>query len=489
MTDQGPDSRSRFLTIFPSIMVPMFLAVVDQTVVAAALPAIASSLGGVDRLSWVVVAYLVATTIAAPVYGRLGDVLGRRRLLLVALAIFITASVLCALARSIEMLTAARVLQGAGGGGLMTLSQALVGEAIPPRERARYQGYLAAVAVTASAFGPVVGGVMTELLGWRSIFLVNLPMGLGAVLLVLRLPARVGSGEAFRFDFLGLLLFATLVASTLVLLEQVQQIVTASWLLPALLSIGAIAAGLLLIRREARVPWPLLPLPLLRDPAIWRCDALAACHGATLVSLITFLPLYFRMIHGASPAQIGLLLLPLTIGIGIGSLVTGRIIGRTGRSAIFPSVGLTVVVLVLAGIAFASSHLTAVQIGWAFGFCAIFMGTVMGVVQLTVQLAAGARQLGAGAASVQFSRSLGAAIGTALVGTVLFSTFSTSTPEARDVFASILRQGSHGVPDDVSLRDPAMLGLERAFRGAFLCSSCFAAVGACLAWSLPIRRV
>jgi multidrug resistance protein len=173
-------------------MLPMFLAVVDQTIVATALPAIAAGTGAVERVSWIVVAYLIAATIAAPIYGRLGDAFGRRKLMFVALAVFIVASVLCAAAPTIEMLTFARVLQGLGGGGLMTLSQALIGESIPPRERARYQGYLAAIAVTANSFGPVAGGYLTEHFGWPSIFLVNVPIGIGAVALTWRLPAHRG---------------------------------------------------------------------------------------------------------------------------------------------------------------------------------------------------------------------------------------------------------------------------------------------------------
>jgi len=179
-----------FLTVFPSIMLPMFLAVMDQTIVATALPAIAGSMRNVERISWVVVSYLIATTIAAPVYGQLGDIFGRRRLMFVALSIFMVASILCALAPNVELLTVARILQGLGGGGLMTLSQALVGEAIPPRERARYQGYLAAVAVCANTFGPVAGGYLTGYFGWRSIFLINVPIGLVALLLARGLPAR-----------------------------------------------------------------------------------------------------------------------------------------------------------------------------------------------------------------------------------------------------------------------------------------------------------
>ena len=166
-------------------MLPMFLAVADQTIVATALPAIASSLGEIERASWVVVSYLIANTIAAPVYGRLGDTFGRRLMMFVALALFMVGSVLCALAPNIELLTAFRVLQGFGGGGLMTLSQALIGEAIPPRERGRYQGYLAGIAVSSNTFGPVAGGYLTQAFGWQSIFLINIPLGTA------RRPVRV----------------------------------------------------------------------------------------------------------------------------------------------------------------------------------------------------------------------------------------------------------------------------------------------------------
>ncbi|MCB8837402.1 MFS transporter [Aurantimonas sp. VKM B-3413] len=501
-SDSDPDSaaataapsaasaRRQFLTVFPSIMLPMFLAVVDQTIVATALPAIAASLGDVDRLSWIVVSYLVATTIAAPVYGRLGDVLGRRRLMFVALAVFIGASVLCALSQSMLMLTVARILQGAGGGGLMTLSQALIGEAIPPRERARYQGYLAAVAVTSSTFGPVVGGFLTESFGWQSVFLVNVPVGALAALLALRLPQRAGTGEAFRFDTPGLLLFATFIASTLIMLEGSRAALSGDVLMPLVLATVALAAVILLIRRERRTPSPLLPIPLLKHPAIWRCDAAAAFHGATLVSLITFLPLYFRMVHGTSAAVTGFLIIPMTIGIGVGSLITGRIVGRTGATAVFPSVGLAIVVPGLAFVALASPYLGAVTLSLIFGVLAIFMGTVMGVVQLTVQLAAGSRQLGAGAASVQFSRSLGAAVGTAIVGSVLFATLTLASPGIGDAVGRILEEGPaalHGL--SAIQRQSIEAGLGQAFRNAFFCTAAFAAAAMLLFWTQPIRRV
>lgn len=482
--------RPSFFRIFFSIMLPMFLAVVDQTIVATALPAIAGTLGGVERISWIVVGYLVATTVAAPVYGRLGDLLGRRRLMIVALIFFMAASLLCALSTSIEMLTAMRVLQGLGGGGLMTLSQALIGEAVPPRERAHYQGYLAAVMVTSSTFGPVAGGFLTEHFGWQSVFLVNLPIGLLAILLALRLPRRAGSGMAFRFDVTGALLFALFVASVLVLLEQVHRFDGA--LLPLILALAglAVAALVLLVWRETSAAEPLLPVALLRTATIWRSDALAACHGAMLVSLLTFLPIYLRVVGGASPAETGLLLLPMTAGIGVGAMITGRAVSRTGRTAIFPSLGLIVVVAGLTVVSLWSRHMTPTQLSWFLGFLALFMGTVMGVVQVTIQSAAGAGQLGAAAATVQFSRALGAALGTAAVGAVLFAALATRDPAAAALFGDLLQGDSTrllALPAETRL---VVQGeIADAFCAAFLTVTAFSALALALAWTIPLRRI
>src|SRR3954454_7560314 len=190
-----PSPRSLFFAVFPSIMLPMFLAVVDKTIVATALPSIAASLGDVERISWIVIAYLIAGTVAAPVYGHFGDLYGRRKVMFVALSVFIAASCLCAAAQSMLMLILARIAQGLGGGGLMTLSQALIGETVPPRERARYQGYLAAVVVCSSTFGPVAGGLLTQSLGWRSVFFVNVPLGAIAILHARRLPSKKGTRD------------------------------------------------------------------------------------------------------------------------------------------------------------------------------------------------------------------------------------------------------------------------------------------------------
>ena len=486
----GPVSKSpAFLTVFPSIMLPMFLAVVDQTIVATALPAIAAYTGQFERASWIVVAYLIASTVAAPIYGRLGDAFGRRRLMFVALGVFIVASLLCAAARTIELLTLARLLQGLGGGGLMTLSQALVGEAIPPRERARYQGYLAAVAVCANSFGPVAGGYLTEQFGWQAIFLVNVPVGLGAVALTWRLPTPKIEHLAWRADPGGLFFFALFVATTLLSLEQVQHVDLEAIPLGGGLFIVGVIALVLLVRHENRTPSPLIPLGLLRQPAIWHSDALAACHGGALVSMITFVPIYLQVVRGASPSETGFLLVPLTIGIGAGSLITGRLVNKTGLTTLYPVVGLALVTAIFVGLAFWISAFGTTALAVLLLFHGLFMGTVMGVVQVSVQSAAGPVRLGEAAASVQFSRSIGAAFGTALVATVLFAFLSIKNPEAARVFASMVKHAGTGASLSGTQRAAIQSDIREAFGAAFITMAIFSTGGFFLALTNPLRRI
>ena len=483
-----PPTARLFLTVFTSVMLPMFLAVVDSTIVATALPAIAASLGGVERVSWVVVGYLVAATVAAPVYGQLRDVYGGKRIMLAALGVFLVGSIMCAVAPSVETLALARVLQGLGGGGLMTLSQALIGETVPPRERARYQGYLAGVMVTSSAFGPVVGGYLTQHFGWRSVFLVNLPLVGIAGLLTLRLGYRPARAQAWEFDGLGLALFIAFIVPVLLALEQVQRMSgNALVTFLALMGVG-IASLIALVRREKVAPYPLLPISLLRQPTIWRSDALAAAHGATLVSLIAFLPIYLRVVHGLSAGDTGLILLPLTFGIGTGSMLTGRIVSRTGFTAILPSIGLIFATAMLLALTLLANVVSTGTLGVMLFLTGLFMGTVMGVVQVTVQNAVGPQSLGTAAASVQLSRSIGAVGGTALVSTVLFAALALGDPRALPLFEALL---GRGILPDASILTSAQLRAEigGAFQAAFLTIAAFAAGGMVLAWWIPARRL
>ena len=487
---EGQSTRGLFMRVFPSICLPMFMAAVDATIVATALPAIAGTLGDVERISWVVVSYLMATTIAAPVYGRLGDVLGRKRLLFLALGVFVAASVGCAAAPTLLWLVAARVLQGFGGGGLMTLSQALVGETVPPRERGRYQGYLASIFMTSSTFGPVAGGWLTQHLGWQSVFLINVPLGLLAAVLAVRLPNRAPPRGHFRFDWLGLVLFSGFVVPLLMALERGQRISAAA--VPGMAGLVGLAASslFLLLRQERRTSMPLIPVALLRQPAIWRADAMGACVGATVVSCVTFMPIYLQVVRGAPPGRVGLLLLPLTAGLAFGSLLTGRMIARTGRTAVFPSFGLASVTACLVFLALGADRLSTAGLPAVFLLLSMSLGTTMPVVQTTVQMVAGPQNLGAASASVQFSRSIGAALGTALVGAVLFAWLAATDPATAGLFAAIVERGP-AVLDHVAPAQRAVAADEigSAFRAAFLCVASFSATGLVLAWSLPVRRL
>ena len=434
-----PPPRKLFLAVFPPIILPVFLAAADGTVVATALPAIAASLGQVEQLSWVVVANLIASTIAAPAYGRLGDLFGRRCMMQVALTVFMAASLLCAFSTSLPMLIGARVLQGLGGGGLMTLAQALLGENVPPRSRGSYQGYLSACIVAGATFAPVAGGFLTEAWGWQSVFLAYLPLCIVAMLLVLRLPPGIRSQGSATFDATGLLLLTGFVVPLLLALSRLQHLDPAA--VPMILGLIAVAVAALavLIWQQLRAPAPLLALRLLRQPAFWRSDMMAACSGASLTALITFLPIYLQVVTGASPAETGLLLLPLTASVSSGSVITGWLISRTGRTAILPGVGLVVTAATLVVLAIWSPHLSRVQMSWILALGGVCQGSAMITAQITVQMVAGTRQLGAASASVQLARSLGSAFGVALAGAVLFIVLSMIRPGRRSI---VLRNGA-----------------------------------------------
>jgi EmrB/QacA subfamily drug resistance transporter len=468
----------------------MFLAAADQTIVATALPAIAGSLGDVERVSWVVVSYLVANTIAAPVYGRLGDAIGRKKMMFAALALFIGASVLCALSGSILMLTLARLLQGAGGGGLMTLSQALIAEAVPPRERGKYQGYLSGMYASAATFGPVAGGYLTEHFGWHSVFLVNVPLGLLAAFLVMRLPAHPNRGGRVQFDIWGTVFFAGFITPVLLAMERAQHLdLTAAPAVVALLVVATVSL-VLLIRQERRASAPLLPVQLFKQAGIWRTDTMAACVAGQTVSLVSFLPMYLQVVRGASAAHSGVLLLPLTLGVAIGSLFCGRMIAATGRTAILPSVGLAVsagMMLLLAAFAPLLANGTIIAM---LALASAGTGTAMPVVQMTVQTVAGPRFLGAAAASVQFSRSVGASFGTAFVGAVLFAVLATRDAQTAAMFAKLVQQGPRALEVLPEAERLVVRGeIADAFRAAFLTIGCFTTTGMLFAWWLPVRRI
>ena len=484
---QALTTRQAFLQVFPGVMVAMFLAAADQTILASALPTIASSLHGFADISWVVVSYLLAATIAAPLYGHLGDRFGRKRMLLGALAIFSVASLGCALASSLLGLIIARAVQGLGGGGLMTLAQALIGEHVSPRERGRFSGYFATVFALASTSGPVFGAYLTEHVSWRAIFAINIPLGLVAALLARRIPGNVPRRVGrFRPDFAGALLFALATLSLLFALSSGgHRFAWASWPMFAL-GAAAIAGFALLLRWERRAADPVIPLRLLAKPAIARSDAVVFCFGATLFSTILFLPLYLQLGHGLGIGQSGLLLLPITLAMVASSAITGRLVTRTGRVTIFPQVGLGLATVAFVALALVAGHGPTFAVVALTPVVGIGLGMVMPSMQVTVQLAAGVASLGAATASIALSRAIGGAIGVAICGAVLIAALGVAGDALPTLLARVLDTGP-GAVLHLSEAERATMGarFDHAYRIVFGGLALMTLAGALLARTIP----
>jgi len=485
------DTPRQFWRMFPSVALPIYMAVGDQTIVASALPAIAGALGDVERVSWIIISYLIASTIAAPVYGYLGDAFGRRRLMFVGLIIYLIGSVLNAFAPTVTLLAASRFLQGLGGGGLMSMAQALIAEVIPPRERGRYQGYTATVFVTSSAVGPVVGAFLTLQFGWRAVFLINIPIGVISFFLAFRLANRRGPPrQGWRFDYVGLALFVGFIVPLLLALEQVRTFDLTAALLMASLVAVSLACLFLLMRQQQRVASPLLPIALMRQPAVWGCQLMILCHGALMTAHIAFLPLYLRVTGIGTIHDVGLLLLTYSVAIAFSSIVIGRMVTRTGRTMIFPSIGMFLATLLFGYFGFAAEHFSLNQIFISVALLAMAMGSVMTVCQVSIQAIAGRRLLGAASGSIQLARTVGAVFGTALFGTILFAWLAFRDPEAAAIFGRILNLGPEALEVFAPERRVAVMSeITTGFRWAFLMLTGISAVSMVLAWINPSRRI
>ncbi len=460
----------QFLQLFSAVMLPMFLAVGDQTLLATATPSIAAELGGLRDTTWIALGYMIAMTVTAPLYGRMGDRYGRRDTLLVAMALFATGSLACGLAPNLGVLVAARALQGLGGGGLIVLSQAMVGELVPPRERARFQGYFATNFSLASIGGPIIGGLVVHHASWRWLFLANVPLCLLAAWRVLRLPQSADPAVNPLADAPGAVLFAAAAGVTLAWVSFAGH--RFAWLsAPSLaMVLGAAALWWALVARESRHAEPFLPVELLRDPSIAAMAFTVICFGATMFSIVFFLPIYLQLAQGSNPSESGLLLLPVTIGIVVGSTTTGRLIARSGHPNAMPVAGLILAGAALGLLALLPLQRTLLAVLGFFG--GIGLGTVMPTAQVVVQSLAGRARLGAAAAVVTLSRATGAAIGTAAFGAVIFALLPGNDPARMSALA---RQA---VPD------PAV---PFAFRVGFGCAALVALGGAFAASRL--RRI
>src|SRR6185436_8787554 len=344
--------RARFRRLFVAVMVPMFLAAVDQTLLATATPVISRELGDLRDTSWLAVAYLLASVIMVPLYGRLGDRFGRRRVLSVAIAVFAVGSLACGAAPTLPLLVAARVVQGLGGGGLMTLSQALIGEVVAPRLRARNQSYFAIIFTLASVGGPVIGGLVVHHASWRWLFVVNLPL---CALALWRLRALLGDDRLHpargKPDAAGIVLFALAAATGLVWLSSAGHRFAWASATSMVLLASALALGIALVRVERRAERPFLPVELLALAPVRYAVLTVIAFASAMFAMVFYLPVYLQLALHSNPAESGLLLLPLTGGIVAGAALTGRIIVWTGRPTAIPSIGLSVAALALVGLA------------------------------------------------------------------------------------------------------------------------------------------
>ena len=481
-------TRQAFRRVFPGVMVAMFLAAADQTILASALPTIASSLHGFADLSWVVIAYLLAATIAAPLYGHLSDHFGRRRMLMTALALFTLASAACAWAPTLLALIVARAVQGLGGGGLMTLAQALIGEHVPPRERGRFAGYFAILFTLSSTAGPILGAYLTEHFGWRAIFTINLPLGVVAWMLAMRIPVTHAPRrpKSFRLDFVGAVLFSVATAALLYALSSAgHRYGWGDWQLAAL--IGAAVGGYLALWSwETHIEHPVIPVRFLRYPAIIRSDVVVFCFAATLFGTVLYLPLYLQLGRGVGIGTSGLLLLPITLTMALVSSLVGRLIAHTGNTTLFPQAGLalaSVAFLLLAASVVSAPTWTVMALT---GFVGMGLSMVMPPTQVVVQHAAGREALGAATATISFSRSVGGATGTAIVGTLLVALLGASgagLPVSLD--RAIEAGGGNREALSQPEREALVSRLDRSYRVIFLVLAGIAAAGALVARTVP----
>ncbi len=397
----------------------MLMAAADQTLLATATPAIAQSLGGLRDTSWIAIAYLLASATIVPVYGRLGDLHGRRNMLLVALGIFALGSAACGAAQSFPQLVAARVLQALGGGGLMTLSQAIIGELVPPLERVRFQGYFALVFTTASIGGPVIGGIVVSHFSWRWLFLANLPFAAFAAWRLCRLPPGDRHPRVAGTDMPGHVLFAIGAISAMFWLTSVgHRFAWFSALSVALLAIALVCLTAL-YWHEHRHPAPFLPIDLLREKTIKLSAVVVMLFAACMFSMVFFLPIYLQLGHQMSAQISGLLLLPMTTGQLVTAMTAARIIRRTGEPHYIPVTGMSIAAVALFLLGILPPHTTLVIVlGFATG---LGLGSVMSVNQVVVQTVAGRARLGAATAMSALARSTGGAAGAAVFGALVFA--------------------------------------------------------------------
>ncbi|HSX30579.1 MAG TPA: MDR family MFS transporter [Candidatus Saccharimonadales bacterium] len=423
-------SHTEIMVIIVALMLAMLLAALDQTIVSTALPKIASDLHGLSKYSWVATSYLLTSAVATPLYGKISDMFGRKKIFQSAIIIFLVGSALCGAAQSMNQLIIFRGLQGIGAGGLMTLVFAIIGDVVSPRQRGRYQGYFGAVFAVSSVIGPLLGGLFTDHLSWRWVFYINLPIGLlalSAIAARLHLPVH---RSPHKIDYAGAVLLAVSVVT--LLLGTVWGGVNYPWASLEIIGLfaGSLASALLFVWRERYAKEPIISLTLFRNNVFSVASLLSFIIGVAMFGALIFLPEYQQIIRGDSATKSGLMLLPLVAGMMSASVTSGRLISKTGRYRKFPIMGTAAVTLAF----WLFSH---IAVGTNRLWLAVWMvilglgiGMVMPVLTLAVQNAVERKHLGTATSSVTFFRSIGSSLGAAVFGAILINRLTAHLGQA-----------------------------------------------------------
>jgi EmrB/QacA subfamily drug resistance transporter len=486
---QTPPARPP-LAILLALALGVLLAALDQTIVATALPTVAGDLGGLSDLAWVVTAYLVAETVSMPLYGKLGDVVGRKRVLIVAIVLFLAGSALSGLAASMTELAAFRALQGLGAGGLIVTAMAVIAELVAPRERARYMGMIGGVFAVASVAGPLAGGLLVDQLSWRWIFYVNLPVGAAALAVIsAKLPAS-DRGERRPIDVIGAALL-TVAAASLVLVSSWGG-TRYAWDSPTILALGAVAVLALtaFVAQERRAVDPVLPLSLFAIRAVWSAGLSGFLVGVSMFGAVTFLPLYLQIVDGASATTAGLRMLPFVAGAMLANAISGRLISKADRYKPYPVAGAGLMVagmLLLSGLDQQSSAVLAALDMVVIG---IGVGLVMQVVILVAQNHAPRRHIGVATSTVTFARSIGATIGVSIFGAVFASRLAIELASSSPAAQRVAGAGARLDPEQVrslpaAVRTDVIDAFASALHVTFVVGAAFAAVALLAVLMLP----
>ncbi len=418
-------THRQVLQVVFGILLCILLAAIDQTVVVPAVPSIAADLNGFGHLSWIISAYLVTSTASTPIYGKLSDIYGRRAVLLPAIVVFVVASALCAMSQSLVQLILARALQGLGGGGLMAMSQAAIADVVSPRERGRYQGYMAGTWGVASVAGPILGGWMTDNLSWRWIFWINLPVGIAAYFLsssALRL--LVVQSRAAKIDYVGAALLSGCIVSSLLLLSWGGT--EYSWGSVEILALGGLSLAFLvaLVVQARAIADPLLPPRLFADGVFSRGVAVASLTAAGMFGGTFLLPLFFQLARGADAASAGTLIVPFLGSNCVGAFTAGQIARKLGRSKIIIQMGLAGAVLGFGMLATIGPDSSVLFSSLAMMIVGVSIGVTLPSTLVAVQNAVERRDVGSATGALLFLRSMGGAVGSTMVGAILSGVFA-----------------------------------------------------------------